>query len=119
MPDAAHAKTLASKRVLAFAGIGRPEKFFATLVAIGAEIVERRGFPDHHRFSPADADGLLSHARAHDLQLVTTEKDLVRMRGDPALADLAAATKALPVTLVFMDPDAIGKRLADALAKAR
>ncbi len=119
VPDTATANALARKRVLAFAGIGRPEKFFATLVEIRAEIVERRGFPDHHRFSPADAEALLSGARAHDLQLVTTEKDLVRMRGDPALAGLAAATKALPVTLEFMDPAAIGKRLADALAKAR
>jgi hypothetical protein len=38
------------------------------------------------------------------------------MRGDPALAELVAATKALPVTLEFMDPAAIGKCLADALA---
>ncbi len=119
VPDAVAANVLARKRVLAFAGIGRPEKFFATLVEIRAEIAERRAFPDHHRFSPADAEALLSGARAQDLQLVTTEKDLVRMRGDPALAGLAAAAKALPVTLEFMDPDAIKKRLAEALAKAR
>ncbi len=119
MPDTAAANALAKKRVLAFAGIGRPEKFFATLVATGAEIVERRGFPDHHLFSPADAEALLSHARARDLQLVTTEKDLVRMRGDPALAELAAATQALPVTLEFVEPAVIRKRLEDALAKAR
>jgi tetraacyldisaccharide 4'-kinase len=118
VPDAATANALAKKRVLAFAGIGRPEKFFATLVAIGAEVLERRGFPDHHCFSPADAEELLSRARAHDLQLVTTEKDFVRMRGDPALAGLAVATKALPVTLKFIDPAVIGKRLSDALAKA-
>jgi tetraacyldisaccharide 4'-kinase len=119
VPDAAAANALARKRVLAFAGIGRPEKFFASLVTIGAEVVERRMFPDHHRFSPADAEALLSHARAHELQLVTTEKDFVRMRGDPALAELAAATKALPVTLEFMDPAAVEKRLANALAKSR
>ena len=119
VPDAVAENVLARKRVLAFAGIGRPEKFFATLVEIRAEIAERRVFPDHHRFSPADAEALLSGARAQDLQLVTTEKDLVRMRGDPALAGLAAAAKALPVTLEFMDPDAIKKRLAEALAKAR
>ena len=119
MPNATAADALAGKRVLAFAGIGRPEKFFATLVEIRAEVVERCVFPDHHRFSPADAEALLSGARAHDLQLVTTEKDLVRMRDDPALAVLAATAKALPVTLEFMDSAAIGKRMADALAKAR
>jgi tetraacyldisaccharide 4'-kinase len=119
VPDSAVANALVRRRVLAFAGIGRPEKFFATLVSIGAEVVARRDFPDHHRFSPADAEALLSHARANDLQLVTTEKDFVRMRGNSALAGLVAATKALPVTLEFMDPAAIGKRLADALAKAR
>ena len=119
VPDAALAKALVRKRVLAFAGIGRPEKFFSTLVAIGAEVAERRVFPDHHRFSSADAERLLSHARAQNLQLITTEKDLVRMRDDPALAELASVAKALPVTLEFMDPAAIGQRLADALAKAR
>jgi tetraacyldisaccharide 4'-kinase len=119
VPDTAPANALARKRVLAFAGIGRPEKFFATLVAIGAEVVERRGFPDHHRFTPADAERLLSHARAHGLQLVTTEKDFVRMRGDPALAELAAVVKTLPVTLDLVDANAIKQRIADALAKAR
>jgi len=119
VPDVAPANALARKRVLAFAGIGRPEKFFATLVAVGVEVMERQGFPDHHRFSPADAEGLLSRARAQDLQLVTTEKDFARMRGDPALAELAAATKTLPVTLEFTDPAAIEKPLAETLAKAR
>ena len=119
VPDVAAAYALARRRVLAFAGIGRPEKFFATLTALGADIAERRVFPDHHRFSSIEAEALLSKARARRLDLVTTEKDLVRMRGKPALAELAAATKALPVTLEFMDPAAIGKRLADALAKAR
>lgn len=119
VPDVAPANALAKKRVLAFAGIGRPEKFFATLVAAGVEVVERQGFTDHHRFSPADAKRLLSRARAQGLQLVTTEKDFVRMRGDPALAELAAATKVLPVSLEFMDPAAIEKRLAETLAKAR
>lgn len=119
VPDVAPANALARKRVLAFAGIGRPEKFFATLVAVGAEVLERQSFSDHHHFSPTDAKALLSRARAQDLQLVTTEKDFVRMRGDPALAELAAATKKLPVTLEFMEPAAIETRLAETLAKAR
>ena len=41
-------------RVAAFAGIGRPAKFFASLRRVGAEIVMARPFPDHHRFSPAE-----------------------------------------------------------------
>jgi tetraacyldisaccharide 4'-kinase len=75
-PDAAG---LPGRRVLAFAGIGRPSKFFATLVQTGAVIVGRESFPDHHRYSQRQLDGLRRRAAAANATLVTTPKDAVRL----------------------------------------
>ena len=66
-------------RVVAFAGIGRPEKFFATLRQSGANVVMQQPFPDHHRFSAAELTGLRHIAEREGGMLVTTEKDYVRL----------------------------------------
>jgi len=88
--------------VVAFSGIGRPAKFFDTLEDCGARLVETRAFPDHHRFSEADAQSLLENATQAGAQLVTTEKDWVRIsaRSD-AFARLRQAARPLPVRLEF------------------
>jgi tetraacyldisaccharide 4'-kinase len=72
--------------ILAFAGIGRPEKFFATLAGIKAPVARTMAFPDHHRYADADIEKLLDLATAEKLRLVTTEKDLLRLRGQPGAA---------------------------------
>ncbi len=54
-------------RVLAFAGIGRPEKFFTTLREVGAEIVQTRSYPDHYPFTAEDAKDILTYAEKHEL----------------------------------------------------
>lgn len=107
-PDAAMTTALAGRPVVAFAGIGRPEKFFATLAEIGAEVVEARSFPDHHRFSEADARGILAIHRRSGAIPVTTEKDRVRLGAPPsgALKALADAVVAVPVTLALDEPSA-------------
>jgi tetraacyldisaccharide 4'-kinase len=73
------AKSLKGKRVLAFAGIGRPEKFFETLRACGVVVEAARSFPDHHRYKAAELTALRREAAARGLQAVTTEKDLARV----------------------------------------
>ena len=67
------------QRVLAFAGIGRPEKFFATLERTGATIVSKRSFPDHAEYNDTVLQRLQAEAKAARAQLVTTEKDAVRL----------------------------------------
>lgn len=97
---------LASAPVVAFAGIGVPDRFFATLVALGADPIAKVAFPDHHVFTPADASRLLELARAHGATLVTTEKDRARLTGSTGvLAELRAQAKALPIRLALETRD--------------
>jgi len=101
VPDPATAARLDERRVLAFAGIGRPQKFFDTVAECGAELVERVGFPDHHPFSAQEIRDLVARAGQAGLLPVTTEKDLVRIaRREPVLAQEIAA---VPVALAFED----------------
>ncbi len=101
-PDPAVAAGLAGQRVLAFAGIGRPGKLFDTLRDLGAEVVEAVPFPDHHLYTPAEFDRLLSRATVRDARLVTTAKDAIRLP-----ARLRAHVTVLPVRLAWDDPAAI------------
>jgi tetraacyldisaccharide 4'-kinase len=102
-PDPTVIAKLAGAKVLAFAGIADPDKFFATLESGGIAVAARRGFPDHHRFAPGEIADLLAHADRERLALVTTEKDLARLAGDPQASELLARSTALPVTLKVGD----------------
>jgi tetraacyldisaccharide 4'-kinase len=118
-PDRAVVNAIGQRKVLAFAGIADPTKFFATLTAAGIQIADRAGFPDHHRFTAADARDLVARARAENLMLLTTEKDLVRFAGETELAQLAAHASALPVRLVIDDQDRLRQMILTALASRR
>ncbi len=96
---------LGKRKVLAFAGIGNPDKFFATLTEAGIDVAARSRFPDHHHYTAAEAQALIARAQAENLMLITTEKDHVRLAGDPALAALAAHASTLPVRLVIDEQD--------------
>lgn len=95
VPDS-NAPDLKGRRVAAFAGIGRPDKFFATLEAMGAVLIERRAFADHHRYRPGELRELIDTAAAANALAVTTEKDAVRLP-----AELRAKVVAVPVTVAW------------------
>ena len=118
-PDAAAVARLKGQRVLAFAGIGDPGRFFRTLQASGIEVAQQRAFADHHRFAVGEIEAVVADARRDGLILVTTEKDLVRLRGDAQLSALARDIVPFPVTLEFDDAARLRKLLADRLFKAR
>jgi tetraacyldisaccharide 4'-kinase len=112
VPDPDAIARLADRQVLAFAGIGDPEKFYATLRAAGIAVAQTRSFPDHHVFTATEAAGLITDADGRGLTLVTTEKDHARMTGDPALAALAARSATLPVHLVIDHESAVRSMLS-------
>jgi tetraacyldisaccharide 4'-kinase len=70
---------LAGARLVAFAGIGRPQKFFATLRELGAVLVGSHAFPDHYPFRDTEIEQLLRDAEREVARLVTTAKDIVRV----------------------------------------
>jgi tetraacyldisaccharide 4'-kinase len=118
-PDDASVASLAGKRVLAFAGIGDPARFFRTLRSGGIEVVVERVFPDHHPFSKSEIETLLAEARFVSLTLVTTEKDLARLRNAEGLASWANEIVPFKVTLEFDDAAALRKLVAGVLFRAR
>jgi tetraacyldisaccharide 4'-kinase len=118
-PDPKLIAVLGRGRVLAFAGIGDPEKFFATLADAGVAVAVTRSFPDHHRYTHAEARALCEEADREGLVLVTTEKDLVRLEGDEETAGLAAHAHALPVALVFEQEATFKSLLLERIAAAR
>jgi len=106
-PDAAAIAELKARKVLAFAGIGDAEKFFATVAQAGIAIVQRKSFADHHRYTAEEAASLIMQAEHDGLALLTTEKDRARMAGEPLLAALAQRAHVLPVTLVVDEADVL------------
>ncbi|GGC67554.1 tetraacyldisaccharide 4'-kinase [Chelatococcus reniformis] len=115
-PDAAALAALEGARVLAFAGIGRPQKFFRTLAQSGVLVEERVAFPDHHAFGRGEVADMIKRADARGLVLVTTEKDAVRLAGVSDLAATRGRVKTLPVTLEVDDAAALDRLLTRALA---
>jgi len=118
MPPADIQAELAGLPVLAVSGIGRPEKFAATLRAAGARLIGEHAYGDHHAYTAGEVAALIAEAKAKTCCVAVTEKDMVK------LAPLwPAAERSLllcvPVTLVFEDEAAVDALLRDALAKAR
>lgn len=103
----ASAERFRGRKVLAFAGIANPDRFFATLEGAGAEIVAKRTFADHHPFSETEARELLEEADRFGATLVTTEKDIVRLDGQSGFcADLKSHSETLAIATAI-DGDGI------------
>lgn len=117
VPDRDLLKHLRGRRVLAFAGIGDPARFFTTLRTCGIDVAEERIFPDHHPFTRAEIELVVSDAADQGLLLVTTEKDFVRIASTPALAGWADQITPFAVTLEIGDEAALRGYLADRFAK--
>lgn len=85
-------------RLVAFAGIGRPQKFFDTLRAMGADLIEVHSFPDHHVYDTRVVARMLHAAQAQNAVLITTEKDAVKIP-----KAFAGQFLTLQIDLVFQD----------------
>jgi tetraacyldisaccharide 4'-kinase len=79
-------------RVLAFAGIARPQRFFEALRALGCDVARELSFGDHHWYTPRDLETIRAAARdAHAEHIVTTEKDAVRCDMDVWVLPISAS----------------------------
>ncbi len=99
---------LPNLRVLAFSGIARPAKFYATLREAGALVAECVDFPDHHRFTNAELGRVLARAKALGAMPVTTPKDAVRLP-----AAIRRQIQVVGVVLRWADPAALERLLAE------
>nr|CAD6423193.1 tetraacyldisaccharide 4'-kinase [Rhizobium sp. Q54] len=114
------APDLKGRRVLAFAGIADPAKFYRTLEALGADIVARRSFPDHHYFTGDEVADLVREADRQGILPVTTAKDAARLAGmHGAHEELLGRTRVVEVDMCFDDPNAPGKIIDLAVANYR
>jgi len=102
----------AGRRFLAFAGIGHPDKFFASLKQAGGEIAVARPFPDHHFYSARELRGLMGEARGQSLSLVTTAKDAVRLGDGVSPGNFLEMTEVFEVDAVF-ETDQMPKRIVN------
>lgn len=114
-PAAVSMQGLQGKRVLAFAGIGDPDRFFRTLKNAGVDVAVKKAFADHHPYTSAEIEALVVQARSEGLTLVTTEKDLVKLRG------ISAATEVVgfPVVLDIEDNEGLRNFVREGLNSAR
>ncbi len=112
-PDAASLEALRGKRVLAFAGIGDPRRFFRTLRGAGVDVAVEKEFVDHHPYAVDDIETLAAQAQRDGLILVTTEKDMVKLRG------MAASIVPFAITLGFDDAEAVRAFVTERLNIAR
>ena len=107
------ALALQSRKVVAFAGIGRPDKFFETVKDIGADLTEAMAYPDHYPFPETEIMFICEVAQERGAIPVCTEKDYMRLPADARLM-----VTPVPVTLEWRDPDALD-RLLEAVLEGR
>ena len=117
VPDPAAVASLKGRHVSAFAGIGDPEKFFATALEAGITVTRRRAFGDHHRYTAEEAAELIMQAEHNGLALLTTEKDHARMKGEPLLEALASRAHTLGVTMLVEEAEELRRLVLSRLRR--
>lgn len=103
-------RSLQGRKVVAFAGIGNPEKFYHTLNAVGARVVAFHPFHDHYGYAAADIQTILDEAFSIDALPVTTLKDAVRLSPDQR-----QQVDVLSVDVEWEDPTARDRLIDQAL----
>jgi len=99
--------------LVAFAGIGRPQKVFDSLTTAGAHLAETAQFADHHPYNAGDIRHLRALSDAHEARLITTEKDWVRLP-----ADMQKEVSIWPITAEFASPADLDALLHDVMETA-
>ena len=97
---------LKGKRLLAYAGIADPQKFFSSLLSAGADVVDQRAFGDHHHYHDDEIRDIIERAERQELQLASTTKDICRLNGLGKLSqELIEKTDQVEIELFFENPD--------------
>ena len=95
---------LDGSRLIAYAGIANPTRFYDLLGGLGAHLIKTVSFPDHHIYTKSDTEQLLKFAKENDANLITTQKDLVRLSEQSnAQRDLRDSSLTLEVAFSFQD----------------
>lgn len=107
-----------SGEFLAFAGIGRPQKFYETLEKAGVTVELTMDFPDHHPYTDEDCRTLLDLAQSQGLVPITTEKDWVRIAGlDGAGRELSEIAQQFPVIVRFDEEGRLDRMISAMLSR--
>lgn len=98
---------ITNRNIVAFCGIGHPEKFFASLNKCGFNLVKTFNFPDHHFYTRAELSSLIEFAQKNNLDIYTTSKDFIKI-----LPELRPHFKVLNIKISWQDEAALQNFLA-------
>ena len=101
-------ENLKQQKFIAFAGIGNPEKFFLSVEESGGEVIKKVAFADHHQYTDDELKELIDYAGKHNLKLITTEKDYMRIS-----EEFRSEIQVLVVNLVWQDISEVKRYLGD------
>lgn len=108
------AERLSGRNVVAFAGIGNPDRFFNTLRDLGCVVVGTHPFPDHYRYNAKEINAMIGEARAAGAALATTAKDAVRLP-----RELRDAVEVVTVRVRWEDGRALDRLLEGAVHRGQ
>lgn len=89
---------IGNKNIIAFAGIGRPEKFYTSLRDCGFKLINAHDFPDHHFYSQNELEKIIKEAKEKGAEIYTTSKDMVKIP-----PELKHYFKVLEIEIKFAD----------------